>query len=43
MPKDTCIPVYLCALSTHCLYGSCEEVSSVIGVLCLSQHFVFAL
>ena len=32
MPKDMYIPVYLCALSTHRLYGSCEEVSSVIGV-----------
>ena len=44
MSGSTCIPVYpIRAPSAHRLFDSGEEVSPVIGVACLNQHFVFAL
>ena len=32
MLKDACTPVCLCVPSAQCVFDSCEEVSSVIGV-----------
>ena len=43
MSKDMCTPVCLCAPSAQCVFDSCEEVSSVIGIVFLNQWFVFAL